>query len=298
MTEKANLLRLELSAPARVMNVQEATVPMKREVKKQLLGTAAAGVLGFLLVGLGVVAYESRVRRTMSVADVQKATLGPVLGAVPAVHSPTGQPSAEQLALAEEAIEKARANLMQQFATPGGKVVLVTSALGDEGRTFLARELALSFARAGAQTLLADFDLRAPSLHEPFEVPNDVGFCELLTGEADLPTAARILPYGIALLPAGRWADVVRQYLSADRIGQVLAELRARFDVVVVNAHPILAVAETSLAGRAADAVVLTAEKYESRLPLVTRAQEKVAALAPEAFGVVVLGASRDECLQ
>jgi Mrp family chromosome partitioning ATPase len=78
----------------------------------------------------------------------------------------------------------------------------------------------------------------------------------------------------------------------------MLSELRARFDFVILNAHPILSVAETSVAGRAADAIVLTVEKYESRLPLVSRAQEKIAALAPEAFGVVVLGASRDECLQ
>jgi capsular exopolysaccharide synthesis family protein len=293
----ASLLRLELSAPSRVQSLQKAAVPMKRESKKQLLGTAAAGLIGFALVGFAVIAYESRVRRAMSVADVQKATLGPILGAIPAVHTPTGQPTPE-LALAEEAIEKTRANLVQQFSRPGGKVVLVTSPLLDEGRTFLARELALSFARAGAQTLLADFDLRNPSLHETFEVPNEVGFCELLTGEADLPTAARILPFGIALLPAGKWSDVVRQYLSADRLATVLGELRARFDVVVVNAHPVLAVAETSLAGRAADAVVLTCEKYESRLPLVARAHEKIAALTPEAFGVVVLGASREECLQ
>ncbi|HJZ91888.1 MAG TPA: CpsD/CapB family tyrosine-protein kinase, partial [Gemmataceae bacterium] len=233
----------------------------------------------------------------LTVAEVQKATLGPVLGAIPAVRSATGQPMAE-LALAEEGIEKARANLMQQFGKPGGKVVLITSALTDEGRTFLARELALSFARGGGQTLLADFDLRTPVLHATFDVPNETGFCELLAGQTDLPTAARILPYGIALLPAGQWTDVVRQHLSADRISAVLAELRARFDYVIVNTHPILAVAETALAGRAADAIVLTVEKYESRLPLVSRAQEKIATLAPEAFGVVVLGASRDECLQ
>ena len=96
----------------------------------------------------------------------------------------------------------------------------------------------------------------------------------------------------------GRWSDVVRQYLSADRVAQVLGELRNRFDYVIVNGHPILAVAETAQAGQAADAVVLTVEKYESRLPLVSRAQEKIAGLAPDAFGVVVLGASRDECLQ
>jgi succinoglycan biosynthesis transport protein ExoP len=297
LMQKRNLLQLELTAPARVIPVQEAAVPMKREMKKQLLGTIAAGLIGFGLVGLGVVAYESRVRRTMTVADVQKVTLGPILGAIPAVRTAAGQPTAD-LALAEEAIEKTRANLMQQFGTPGGKVVLVTSALTDEGRTFLVRELALSFARAGGQTLLVDFDLRMPTLHEPFEVANEVGFCELLTGESDLPSAAKILPYGIALLTAGRWADVVRQYLSADKIAAVLADLRARFDFVIVNAHPILSVAETSLAGRASDAVVLTVEKYESRLPMISRAQEKIASLAPDAFGVVVLGANRDECLQ
>ena len=57
-------------------------VPMKREMKKQLLGTIAAALFGFALVGLGVVGYESRVRRALSVAEVQKATLGPVIGAI------------------------------------------------------------------------------------------------------------------------------------------------------------------------------------------------------------------------
>lgn len=297
LMNQKNLLQLELAAPARVMPIQEAAVPMKREMKKQLLGTAAACLFGFALVGLGVVAFESRVRRTMSLADVQKTTLGPIIGAIPAVPSATGEPTPE-LALAEEAIEKTRANLMQQFGKPGGKVVLVTSAIAGEGRCFLARELALSFARAGGQTLLADFDLRNPTMHEPFDVANESGFCELLTGEADLPTAAKVTPYGIALVTAGQWSDVVRQYLSTDRVAAVLGELRNRFDFVIVNGHPILAVAETALAGQGADAVVLTVEKYESRLPLVTRAQEKIASLAPEAFGVVVLGASHDECLQ
>jgi Mrp family chromosome partitioning ATPase len=83
--------------------------------------------------------------------------------------------------------------------------------------------------------------------------------------------------------------------LSPGRIAEVLGELRARFDYVIVNAHPILTVAETSLVGRAADAVVLTVEKYESRLPLVSRAQEKIAAQAGRS---VVLARPRDECLQ
>ncbi len=297
MMEKTNLLRLELAAPSRVQSFQKAAAPMKRDVKKQLIGTAGGILAGFLLVGVAVIAYETRVRRAMSLADVQKTTLGPILGAVPAVNPTAGHPTPE-MALAEEAIEKVRASLMHQFGRGGGKVILVTSAVTDDGHAFLSRELALSFARAGARTILVDFDLRCPTLHDLFDVPNDTGFTDFLAGTADLPSAAKVTPYGMAILPAGPWTDHVRQHLSADRLAVKLGQLRDQFDAVIVNAHPVLSVAETALAGRSADAVVLTVEKYESRLGHVSRAQEKIVGLMPDAFGVVFLGATRDECLQ
>lgn len=297
MMEKTNLLRLELAAPTRVQSFQKAAAPMKKDIKKQLIGTAGGLLAGFMLVAFGVVAYESRVKRAMSLADVQKTTLGPILGAVPTVNPNADQPTPE-MALAEEAIEKVRANLMHQFGRSGGKVIMVTSAVGDDGHSFMSRELALSFARAGARTILVDFDLRSPTLHDLFEVPNDAGFTAFLSGEADLPSVAHVTPYGMAVLPAGPWSDHVRQHLSADRLAVRLGQLRESFDAVIVNAHPILSVAETALAGRSSDAIVLTVEKFESRLVHVSRAQEKIAGLMPDAFGVVFLGATPDECLQ
>ena len=297
MMEKANLLRLELAAPSRVQAFQKAAAPMKKDIKKQLIGTAGGLLAGLMLVGFGVVAYESRVKRAMTLADVQKTTLGPILGAIPMVN-PTADAPTPEMALAEEAIEKVRANLMHQFGRAGGKVILVTSAVTEDGNGFLSRELALSFARAGARTILVDFDLRSPTLHDLFDVPNDTGFTAFLSGEADLPGAAQVTPYGMAVLPAGPWSDHVRQHLSAEKLGMRLGQLRDSFDAVIVNAHPILSVAETALAGRSADAVLLTVEKFESRLTHVSRAQEKIATLMPDAFGVVFLGASRDECLQ
>jgi polysaccharide biosynthesis transport protein len=297
LMEKANLLRLELSAPTRVQSFQKAAVPKKREMKKQLLGAAVAGLMGFLLVAAGVVLYESRVRRAMCMEDVRKATLGPMLGAIPQIDPTATEPTPE-MALAEEAIEKMRANLQQQFGRAGSRVVCVTSAVAEEGRTFLARELSLSYARAGYRTLLVDFDLRTPSLHEFFETSNDCGATDVLCGSTELDRAIYATQYGIALLPAGTWNDRVRQYLSNDQVAALTGQLREMFDVVVVNTHPILNVAETSFVGRSADAVVLTAEKFETRIPLVGRAQEKIASLAPEAFGVVFIGASTDECLQ
>lgn len=297
MLDKTNLLKLELAAPSRVQSFQKAAIPMKRDVKKQLIGTAGGFMAGFLLIGLAVVAYESRVRRTMSLADVQKATIAPILGAIPSVNPQADYPTPE-MALAEEAIEKVRGNLLHQFGRAGGKVIMVTSPVTDDGHSFMSRELALSFARAGARTILVDFNLRSPSLHDLFDVSNETGFTEFLAGTADLPTAAKVTPYGMAILPAGPWTDVVRQHLSADRLAVKLGQLRDQFDAVIVNAHPILSVAETSLAGRSADAIVLSVEKYESRLMHISRAQEKIASLMPDAFGIVFMGASRDECLQ
>ena len=296
MIDKANLLRQEIEAPARVREAQRAAVPLKKEMKKQLLGTVAAGLFGFALVSLCVVGYESRVQRTLSLADVQKATLGPVVGVVPGSGSGQGVAPADSLAVAE-ALEKVRGMLLQQFDRPGSKLILVSSALRDEGKAFLAWQLAESFSRTGTKTVLVDFDLRTPAIHTLMQAHNDAGFCEALTGQADAIAVTHTLPSGLHLLSAGKWSDAVRQYLVPERIGALLDYLRSRFDCVVLNSHPLLEVAETFAAARYADAVLLAVEKHESRLPLVARAQDKIATLAPESFGVVFLGASEDECL-
>jgi polysaccharide biosynthesis transport protein len=296
MIDKANLLRQEINAPARVREAQRAAVPVKKEMKKQLLGTVAAGLFGFALVGFCVVGYESRVQRALSLADVQKATLGPVVGVVPGSANGQGAAAADSPAVAE-ALDKVRGMLLQQFDRPGSKLILVSSALRDEGKAFLAWQLAESIARTGAKTLLVDFDLRAPAVHRFVQAPNEAGFCEALTGQADAFAVVQPLPSSLHLLAAGKWADTVRHCLIPERIGALLDYLRSRFDCVVLNSHPLLEVAETFVAARYADAVLLAVEKHESRLPLVARAQDKIAALAPESFGVVFLGASDDECL-
>jgi Mrp family chromosome partitioning ATPase/capsular polysaccharide biosynthesis protein len=296
MIDKANLLRQEINAPARVREAQRAAVPLKKEMKKQLLGTIAAGLFGFALIGLCVVGYESRVQRALSLADVQKVTLGPVVGVVPGSASGQGVAAADSPAVAE-ALDKVRGMLLQQFDRPGSKLILVSSALRDEGKAFLAWQVAESFARTGTKTVIVDFDLRTPAIHSFMQLPNEAGFCEALTGQADAIALTQNLPSGLHLLPAGRWADTVRHYLVPERIGALLDYLRSRFDCVVLNSHPLLEVAETFVAARYADAVLLAVEKHESRLPLVARAQDKIAALSPESFGVVFLGASDDECL-
>jgi capsular exopolysaccharide synthesis family protein len=228
----------------------------------------------------------------MSLADVQKNVLGSMAGILP----PRGESASAAEAIGE-ALEKTRTHLLQQFGRPGGKVIAVTSALTEEGKGYLAWKFAESFRLAGNRTLLVDFDLRSPSLHRELKVENQRGVCDVLTGKVDLSEILVLQAIGLTFLPAGTWTADVRHGLTPERLEALLHWLRVQFDVVILNTHPLLAVAETVLLCRNSDAVLLSVERNESRLPLVNRAYEKLATAAPEALGIVYQGATAEECM-
>lgn len=295
MIERKRLLESELNAPDRVQSVQLAAVPMKKEMKKQLMGTIFAAFMGFALVGLGVILFESKVRRVLSFQEVRQNSQAPILGVIPNLQTKYGQPTPESI-FAEEAFEKTRLSLLDQFGRSGGRVIVVTSALQEEGRPTLAVELAIAFTKSARKTLIVDFDLRNPTIHYAFGVPNELGVCEIFGADADLPETVKILPAGLAVLPAGQWSDRVRARISSDEIASFLEHLRQNFEVIIVNTHPVLMVAESAPLIRHADAVILSVEKFETRLPMMMRAQEKIISLAPPVFGVVYHGANKEEC--
>ncbi len=119
----------------------------------------------------------------------------------------------------------------------------------------------------------------------------------MLRGEQDLASVVKVSDEGLMMMPAGKWTPAVRIALQVDRLSALLQELQQHCDNILIHTHPILNVAETSLISQFADAVLLCVEKYESRLPMVTRAHEKIAALSPESMGIVFVGAGEEECL-
>jgi polysaccharide biosynthesis transport protein len=296
MTNRANQLRVEISAPPRVRRFP-AAIPVKKEIKKQLLGTAAAIFFGFALVGFLVVVHEAKLQRALSLEEVQQKTIAPVLGVIPSSGRSGPNIRAVEEGKIAEAIDKMRILVQQQFDRGGSKLLMICSSLQDEGRTFLSQELAKSCTRTGAKVLLVDFDLRTPSLHKRFNLVNEKGICETLRKEIDWQSALQVLPDGTSLLTAGQWSDALRNELTPERLVTLFSRFRDHFDFIVMNTHPMLTVSETYVAARWVDSVLLVVEKYESRIPLVTRTQEKIAGLSPESFGIVFLGASEEECL-
>jgi capsular exopolysaccharide synthesis family protein len=147
------------------------------------------------------------------------------------------------------------ANLDQPYRS-----LLVTSAAPSEGKTTTAANLAAAHAEQGQRTLLIDGDLRRPSVHRSFKIPGAVGLANVLHGE--FPWRAAVIPVEglpcLHVLPAG-----APSRHSADLIGRQLMELieeaSADYDLVVVDAPPLLGFAEPLQMATAVDGVLIVA---------------------------------------
>lgn len=296
------LLKLEVESPPRVSILQPGSAPTQKDTKKQVMGTALAGVMGFVLMALGVIGFETVSRRVSSLADVKSAVPVPVVGVIPCVAGDataanSGSRDPVRRAAANEAIDKLRAYVSQTWLARGATTIAVTSPIADEGKAFAAFGLASSLAQAGYKTLLVDFDLREPALHNYAGVPNLAGVCELLRAETDMRSVVQFLPSGLHLLPAGKWSDEARKAATGEKLEAVLAKMKEPYDCVVIHGHALLTVAESVEVARRCEVVLVCARYRETATPLLKRAAERVATMEIPYSGVVYIGATDGEAL-
>lgn len=197
------------------------------------------------------------------------------------------------------------------------RCVLITSAVGSEGKTTLAANLAYRCANAGLRTLLIDADLRSPALSAKLGVPAGPGLVEVLRGLATLeqarvvarcdggdPPTRDVLGSGLHegefhVLGAGSDPNALpvdpNRLLVGSALGRLLREARARYDVVLVDAPPVLPVPDALSIGPWTDGAVLAVRHDASRLPLIERAQARLAHVGVHVLGAVVNGVPGQE---
>jgi capsular exopolysaccharide synthesis family protein len=184
-----------------------------------------------------------------------------------------------------EAYRTLRTALLLSRAT-SPRVILVASAAGGEGKTTTAVNAAVALAGCGANVLLIDADLRLPRCHEALEEPEAPGLTEYLAGEVNTPPFQVTRFQSLTLLAAGRQAANPTELLTCWRLPSLLREARERFDFVVIDSPPVLAVSDGLLLADLADGVVFVAEPGRSRQDDVRVALQRL-----QQTGAVPLGA-------
>lgn len=294
-------VEFRMHGPAKVTQIGKVQASLEPSGKKRLALMAGAplGVLG-LLVGLFTL-LEVRGARVADPEELSSRLRLGVLGVVPPLPSlsPPKGPRAirDQRRKLEEfvqSLDHLRVTLCAAGTTADGprRCVMITSAVGGEGKTTLAAQLAGRCANAGLTTLLVDADLRRPSLGELLEVPEGPGLAEVLLGEANPEDAMVVIGNagGFHLLPAGTGGHDPSRLLQGDRLGQLIARLREAFDIVLVDAPPVLPVPDALLIGRWTDGAVVAVRHDSSRFPLVERAQKRLTSIGVPLLGAVVNG--------
>ena len=167
-----------------------------------------------------------------------------------------------------------------------GRCVLITSAVGGEGKTTLAAQLAARCGNAGMSTLLIDADLRRAALCPLLDVPEGLGLSDVLKEEATTDEVVIPVQGGtFYLLPAGTPISDTNRLFQSRQLGLLITQLRQLYDLVIIDSPPILPVPDALILGRWADGAVLAARYDISRFPQVERARRQL-----ENAGIAIMG--------
>lgn len=241
--------------------------------------------------------------------DFQKQVALPLLGMVPELPLEGGstmipRPFSRRAALLSspldvlqwqpfrEAMNLIYKNIELLPTANGLKSLVVTSALSGEGKSVVALGLAISAARLHQRVLVIDADLRRPSLHKQLGLSNERGLSTLLA-DASGANPALFHPYddvSVSILTSGPAPADPVQWLSSQRMAQLIAEFEQSFDLVILDAPPVLGIVDAMLTASFCDGTVMV-----GRINQVTRTElnQAIAALSKvNVLGVIANGSS------
>jgi capsular exopolysaccharide synthesis family protein len=283
VTTTSDMTVIHLVTPA------DAAPPTKATI---IIGiTALVGLLIGALVMLLLIYLDNRLFTAEQVKDkIGLAYLGSVArdGEIQAAPTQARGPVAHEIADIGANL-RLTGVLDGQWRAPNGVVLLVTSVQSAEGKTTIASALAAAMARGGCSTLIIDGNLRQPATHFTFGMnPSGIGLSGLLKSGGSIDDAVKTSPIpGVWLLPAGAPIDDPT-LLLAQRFPNVLAQLRKKTDLIIIDGPALLTGAEAGVLASMVDGVMIIADFRHGKIPLLLRAKDIVATMAHVPAGVVL----------
>jgi capsular exopolysaccharide synthesis family protein len=284
------------AASSAISVIQPARLPLDPVEPKVMVDVAFASILVLLLM-LGLVYLLARVDDTIkTAADAERAAGLPTLGVVPEV--PANHRSGRVTPV--EAFRLLRTALDFASARQPVRTLLVTSAGTGEGKSFVAASLAVAVARTGRRVIAVDADLRTPSLHRQFALPNDRGLAILLehegTPEGGLAPQLSDGPEPtLRILTAGPGAKGATELLQSPQFARLLEHLYREADLIVLDSPPTLAVADALVLAGQADAALLVVAANATQAAAARRACEALAQSGTRLLGIVLNWARGDQ---
>ena len=274
------------------------------------------GALLGLILGIGAAFFLEYLDRTVRTSSDVESLLGiPVLGVIPSLRrldddvegaaalAGRGRPlvvAMDPLDPAAEAYRNLRMNLMFMSSDEEPiRTVLFSSPGPSEGKSTTAVNFAVMLAQQGQRVLMIDADLRRPSLHRALDLLREPGLTNLLIGGAEPRETVRpnVLP-NLDFLPSGPFPPNPSELLNSKTMVRLIEEFEGRYDQVIIDSPPVLAVTDAAILAVHTDGVVIVLRSGETEQRAAERAVDQLRRLGVRVFGAVlnaVSTASPDE---
>lgn len=278
--------------------VDRAQVPgsaYKPNLRNNLIKALAIGLIAGILLAFLLEHMDDTVKGS---DDVEGRVRAPVLGVIPKVSARQHGIAEEEIALLAakdpksplaEAVRSLRTQLIFSTADGAPKITHLTSAGPGEGKTTAAANIAITFAQAGGKVLLIDADLRSPSLHRAFNLPNTVGLTNYLAGDtkpADIAQATAITR--LFAVTSGPLPPNPVELLSSAKMLDFLSLASERFDYVVLDGPPVVGLADALVLANLARATIFVVESGRTRYGAIEGSIKRLAGANAVILGAVV----------
>lgn len=260
-----------------------------------------AGFLGLIVGIVLALARDSLSRRIRSYEDAAEVFGAPVTGLLPrgSIRSRPLDVRGEGKGL-ENAFEILGASVRFALSDAESGIVLVTSAVPDEGKTALTGHVTAALARSGQDVIAVEADVRAPTLHQLFRVPpHQPGLADIVRGtvgleEALVPvdSAAFRAPATLRMLPAGTGLGDTQGLFTVNRIRELVGALRTQEAYTIIDSAPLLLVPDAYPLVQLVDHVIVVVREGTTKYDDATAVRERLSALGIGDFSIVVTESS------
>lgn len=297
LAEQLEQLRINERLESGAGTVVQPAVPDANPVAPQPLRNTLLGLLVGLVFGVGMAfLYEYLDNTIKSTEEAEKVFGAPVLGIVPLEKLEKGQKRRLTIieapgSSAAEAYRVLRNSIDFVNFEHDLRTLLVTSAVPSEGKSTVSANLAVSLAQAGKKVVLVSCDFRRPTTTQFFNVNNQVGLSDVLTGAQSLKAALqRPGDDQLLILTSGKMPPNPSELLASSKMEEIIESLEEWADWVIVDTPPVLAVADPVSVARWADGVLMVTKAGESTREAASKAVEILGKVGARILGVAVWG--------
>ncbi|WP_035052217.1 CpsD/CapB family tyrosine-protein kinase [Carnobacterium pleistocenium] len=182
-----------------------------------------------------------------------------------------------------------RTNIQFSMVDKNLKTLVITSAGPGAGKSTISANLAVTFAMQGKKVLIVDADMRKPTVHKTFSLPNRDGLTTLLT-ERDVEVkdiAHRLDTEGLSIITSGVIPPNPSELLASNRMDQLITEFEDLFDLIIFDMPPVIAVTDAQVMASKADGTIFVVNKDGADKEMVTKSKELLEKVKANVIGVV-----------